>query len=85
MGTGVVVASSPELGPESAGLPGFSRALKSLSCLLCVLVPFPRMRCPAQIRKTTAGQVYEMLLTYSDVVGVGVLDEVMAVLSDTAW
>lgn len=38
-----------------------------------------------QIRKTTASQVYEMLLTYSGVVGADVLDEVMAVLSDTAW
>ncbi|XP_039332583.1 tubulin-specific chaperone D isoform X2 [Saimiri boliviensis] len=37
------------------------------------------------IRKTTASQVYEMLLTYSDVVSADVLDEVVAVLSDTAW
>uniref|UniRef100_A0A8D2D2J7 Tubulin-specific chaperone D n=1 Tax=Sciurus vulgaris TaxID=55149 RepID=A0A8D2D2J7_SCIVU len=41
--------------------------------------PFP------VIRKTTASQVYEMVLTYTDVVAVDVLDEVMAVLSDTAW
>lgn len=39
----------------------------------------------AQIRKTTASRVYEMVLTYTDVVAAEVLDEVMAVLSDTAW
>ncbi|MEE6506743.1 hypothetical protein FKM82_007829 [Ascaphus truei] len=39
----------------------------------------------SQIRKTTAGQVYEMLLTYDDVVDPDILDEVMAVLSDTTW
>ena len=37
-----------------------------------------------QIRKNTASQVYEMVLTY-DVVPAAVLDEVMAVLSSTAW
>lgn len=37
-----------------------------------------------QIRKSTASQVYEMVLTY-EVVAADVLDEVMAVLSDTAW
>ncbi|OBS57196.1 hypothetical protein A6R68_11679 [Neotoma lepida] len=41
--------------------------------------PFP------VIRKTTASQVYEMVLTYSDLVDSDVLDEVMSVLSDTAW
>uniref|UniRef100_A0A8C8TVU7 Tubulin-specific chaperone D n=2 Tax=Peromyscus maniculatus bairdii TaxID=230844 RepID=A0A8C8TVU7_PERMB len=41
--------------------------------------PFP------VIRKTTASQVYEMVLTYSDLVDTDVLDEVMSVLSDTAW
>lgn len=39
----------------------------------------------SQIRKTTASQVYEMVLTYSDLVDADVLDEVMSVLSDTAW
>lgn len=39
----------------------------------------------SQIRKTTASQVYEMVLTYSDLVDTDVLDEVMSVLSDTAW
>uniref|UniRef100_A0A8C9P525 Tubulin-specific chaperone D n=1 Tax=Spermophilus dauricus TaxID=99837 RepID=A0A8C9P525_SPEDA len=51
--------------------------LLQLSLLLCH--PFP------VIRKATASRVYEMVLTYSDVVAVAVLDEVMAVLSDTAW
>lgn len=37
-----------------------------------------------QIRKNTASQVYEMVLTY-DVVPAAVLDEAMAVLSSTAW
>ncbi|XP_057630408.1 tubulin-specific chaperone D [Chionomys nivalis] len=41
--------------------------------------PFP------VIRKATASQLYEMVLTYSDLVDAGVLDEVMSVLSDTAW
>lgn len=41
--------------------------------------------CPVQIRKTTASQVYETVLTYSDVVGADALDEVMAVLGGTAW
>lgn len=39
----------------------------------------------SQIRKATASQLYEMVLTYSDLVDVDVLDEVMSVLSDTAW
>lgn len=43
------------------------------------------MFCPSQIRKATASQVYEMVLTYSGVLSADVLDEVMAVLSDTAW
>ncbi|XP_040606163.1 tubulin-specific chaperone D [Mesocricetus auratus] len=41
--------------------------------------PFP------VIRKTTASEVYEMVLTYSDLVDANVLDEVMSVLSDTVW
>lgn len=40
---------------------------------------------PLQIRNATASQVYEMLLTYDDVVDAGVLDDVMTVLSDTNW
>lgn len=50
-----------------------------------VVSPTTHMLCPVQIRKTTASQVYEMALTYSDVVGADVLDEVMAVLGGTAW
>uniref|UniRef100_A0A8C5THK5 Tubulin-specific chaperone D n=1 Tax=Malurus cyaneus samueli TaxID=2593467 RepID=A0A8C5THK5_9PASS len=48
-----------------------------LFLLLCH--PFPI------VRKTTASQVYEMLLTYGDVVDVAVLEQVMAILSDTNW
>lgn len=43
------------------------------------------MFCPAQIRKTTASQLYETLLTHSDIVAEDVLDEVMTVLGTTAW
>ncbi|NXM31164.1 TBCD protein, partial [Oxyruncus cristatus] len=48
-----------------------------LFLLLCH--PFPI------IRKTTASQVYEMLITYGDVVDPAIMDEVMAILSDTNW
>nr|XP_012300203.1 tubulin-specific chaperone D-like [Aotus nancymaae] len=47
--------------------------------------PRKRTALLSQIRKTTASQVYEMVLTYGDVVSADVLDEVVAVLSDTAW
>ncbi|XP_075297320.1 tubulin-specific chaperone D isoform X1 [Opisthocomus hoazin] len=53
------------------------KVLFQLFLLLCH--PFP------VIRKTTAGQVYEMLITYSDVVDPAVLDKVMTILSDTNW
>ncbi|XP_003464966.2 tubulin-specific chaperone D [Cavia porcellus] len=53
------------------------KVLLQLMLLLCH--PFP------VIRKATASQVYEMVLTYSGVLSADVLDEVMAVLSDTAW
>uniref|UniRef100_G1QBZ8 Tubulin-folding cofactor D C-terminal domain-containing protein n=1 Tax=Myotis lucifugus TaxID=59463 RepID=G1QBZ8_MYOLU len=53
--------------------------------VLLQLRPAAHPRGFPEIRKTTASQVYEMLLTYSGVVGADVLDEVMAVLSDTAW
>lgn len=45
---------------------------------LLLFDPFP------MIWKNMASQVYEMVLTY-DVVPTAVLDEVMAVLSSTAW
>ncbi|NWR19316.1 TBCD protein, partial [Emberiza fucata] len=48
-----------------------------LFLLLCH--PFPI------IRKTTASQVYEMLLTYSDVVDPAIVEQAMAILSDTNW
>uniref|UniRef100_A0A672MBT6 Tubulin-specific chaperone D n=1 Tax=Sinocyclocheilus grahami TaxID=75366 RepID=A0A672MBT6_SINGR len=54
------------------------KVLVQLLMLLCH--PFP------VIRKTTASQVYEMLLTYDDVVDDDqVLTDVMASLSDTNW
>ncbi|KAM5305967.1 tubulin-specific chaperone D isoform 2-T2 [Glossophaga mutica] len=59
--------------------PGDVRRKVLLQLLLLLCHPFP------VIRKTTASQVYEMLLTYGDTVGADVLDEVMAVLSGTAW
>ncbi|NXH55710.1 TBCD protein, partial [Rhabdornis inornatus] len=48
-----------------------------LFLLLCH--PFPI------IRKTTASQVYEMLLTYSDVGDPAIVEQAMAILSDTNW
>ncbi|XP_052408578.1 tubulin-specific chaperone D [Carassius gibelio] len=54
------------------------KVLVQLLMLLCH--PFP------VIRKTTASQVYEMLLTYDDVIDDDqVLADVMASLSDTNW
>ncbi|KAF0887111.1 TBCD protein, partial [Crocuta crocuta] len=53
------------------------KVLLQLCLLLCH--PFP------VIRKTTASQVYEMLLTYGDIMREDVLDEVMSVLGTTAW
>uniref|UniRef100_A0A6I8NX67 Tubulin-specific chaperone D n=1 Tax=Ornithorhynchus anatinus TaxID=9258 RepID=A0A6I8NX67_ORNAN len=43
-----------------------------------------KLRSSIAIRMATASQVYETVLTYSDVVDAAVADEVMAVLSDTA-
>uniref|UniRef100_A0A8C3NMA2 Tubulin-specific chaperone D n=1 Tax=Geospiza parvula TaxID=87175 RepID=A0A8C3NMA2_GEOPR len=45
------------------------------------LLPLPSL----QIRKTTASQVYEMLLTYSDVVEPAIMEQATAILSDTNW
>ncbi|XP_076122630.1 tubulin-specific chaperone D [Alosa pseudoharengus] len=50
-----------------------------LQLLMLLCHPFP------VIRKTTASQVYEMLLTYDDAVDPEVLDDVMTLLSDTNW
>ncbi|KAM9843702.1 tubulin-specific chaperone D [Aulostomus maculatus] len=53
------------------------RVLSQLLMLLCH--PFP------VIRKTTASQMYEMLLTYDDVIDPETLDDVMTLLSDINW
>ncbi|NWR76449.1 TBCD protein, partial [Centropus unirufus] len=53
------------------------KVLFQLFLLLCH--PFP------VVRKTTASQVYEMLITYSDVADPAIMDEVMTILSDTNW
>ncbi|XP_068615676.1 tubulin-specific chaperone D-like [Brachionichthys hirsutus] len=37
------------------------------------------------IRKSTASQLYETLMTYDDVINVDVLDDVMTLLNDTDW
>uniref|UniRef100_A0AAQ5X8U1 Tubulin-specific chaperone D n=1 Tax=Amphiprion ocellaris TaxID=80972 RepID=A0AAQ5X8U1_AMPOC len=51
------------------------KVLSQLLLLLCHSFPV--------IRKTTASQMYEMLLTYDDVIDPEVLDDVMTSLSDT--
>uniref|UniRef100_A0A8C4HYG9 Tubulin-specific chaperone D n=1 Tax=Dicentrarchus labrax TaxID=13489 RepID=A0A8C4HYG9_DICLA len=53
------------------------KVLSQLLMLLCHSFPV--------IRKATAGQMYEMLLTYDDVIDPEVLDDVMTLLSDTNW
>ncbi|XP_066530722.1 tubulin-specific chaperone D [Hoplias malabaricus] len=53
------------------------KILVQLMMLLCHTFPV--------IRKATASQVYEMLLTYDDVIDAAVLDDVMTLLSDTNW
>ncbi|OXB81175.1 UNVERIFIED_CONTAM: hypothetical protein H355_005105, partial [Colinus virginianus] len=53
------------------------KVLFQLLLLLCH--PFP------VIRKTTASQVYEMLITYSEIADPAIIDEVMAILSDCNW
>ncbi|XP_049557798.1 tubulin-specific chaperone D isoform X1 [Orcinus orca] len=58
--------------------PGDVRRKVLLQLFLLLCHPFP------VIRKSTASQVYEMVLTY-DVVAADILDEVMAVLNCTAW
>ncbi|XP_073518925.1 tubulin-specific chaperone D-like [Phyllobates terribilis] len=59
--------------------PGEIRRKVWFQLLLLVCHPFP------VVRKSTASEVYEMLITYDDVVDADVLDEVMTVLSDTSW
>uniref|UniRef100_A0A3Q1JU41 Tubulin-specific chaperone D n=1 Tax=Anabas testudineus TaxID=64144 RepID=A0A3Q1JU41_ANATE len=53
------------------------KVLSQLLILLCHSFPV--------LRKTTASEMYEMLLTYDDVVDPEVLDDVMTLLSDTNW
>ncbi|KAM4531066.1 tubulin-specific chaperone D [Odontesthes bonariensis] len=53
------------------------KVLSQLLLLLCHSFPV--------IRKTTASQMYEMLITYEDVIDPEVLDDVMTLLSDTNW
>ncbi|XP_041812434.1 tubulin-specific chaperone D [Chelmon rostratus] len=53
------------------------KVLSQLLMLLCHSFPV--------VRKTTASQMYEMLLTYDDVIDPEVLDDVVTVLSDTNW
>ncbi|XP_031168449.1 tubulin-specific chaperone D isoform X1 [Sander lucioperca] len=53
------------------------KVLSQLLMLLCHSYPV--------IRKTTASQMYEMLLTYDDVINPEMLDDVMTLLSDTNW
>ncbi|XP_053149234.1 tubulin-specific chaperone D [Hemicordylus capensis] len=53
------------------------KVLFQLFLLLCH--PFPI------IRKTAASQVYEMLITYSDIAEPDVIEEAMTILSDTNW
>ncbi|XP_072299328.1 tubulin-specific chaperone D [Eucyclogobius newberryi] len=54
-----------------------NKVLIQLLILLCHSFPV--------IRKATAGQMYEMLLIYDDVVAPEMLDDLMALLSDTNW
>lgn len=39
----------------------------------------------AQVRKTTADQLYITLVTYDDILDAAVSDDVITVLSDTLW
>ncbi|XP_040292612.1 tubulin-specific chaperone D [Bufo bufo] len=59
--------------------PGEIRKKVLFHLLLMVCHPFP------VVRKSTANDVYEMLITYDDVIDPEVLEEVMTVLSDTSW
>ncbi|KAM4664656.1 tubulin-specific chaperone D [Discoglossus pictus] len=59
--------------------PGEVRKKVLFQLLLLVCHPFPI------IRKSTASEVYEMLLTYDDVLDPDIVDDVMSILSDTSW
>ncbi|XP_061472447.1 tubulin-specific chaperone D isoform X2 [Rhineura floridana] len=59
--------------------PGDIRKKVLFQLFLLVCHPFP------VIRTTTASQIYEMLITYSDIAEPDIIEEVMAILSDTNW
>uniref|UniRef100_A0A674AJ70 Tubulin-specific chaperone D n=1 Tax=Salmo trutta TaxID=8032 RepID=A0A674AJ70_SALTR len=73
----------------------YTRKLRSAIAVFCGLIQFqgevrkkvlsPLPCGDGLIRKTTASQVYEMLLTYDDVIDPDVMDDVMTSLSDTNW
>uniref|UniRef100_A0ACB8EK59 Uncharacterized protein n=1 Tax=Sphaerodactylus townsendi TaxID=933632 RepID=A0ACB8EK59_9SAUR len=59
--------------------PGDTRKKVLFQLFLLLCHPFPI------IRKTTASQIYEMLITYSDIIDPDITEEVMTILSDTNW
>nr|XP_008102511.1 PREDICTED: tubulin-specific chaperone D [Anolis carolinensis] len=59
--------------------PGDMRKQVLFQLFLLLCHPFP------VIRTTTASQVYEMLITYSDIAEPDVIEEFMTILSDTNW
>ncbi|XP_054834782.1 tubulin-specific chaperone D [Eublepharis macularius] len=59
--------------------PGEMRKQILFQLFLLLCHPFPI------IRKTTASQIYEMLITYSDIADPEIIEEVMTILSDTNW
>ncbi|XP_077780419.1 tubulin-specific chaperone D isoform X3 [Podarcis muralis] len=59
--------------------PGSMREKVLFQLLLLLCHPFP------VIRKATASNVYEMLITYSDIAEPDIIEEVMTILSDTDW
>ncbi|XP_063817074.1 tubulin-specific chaperone D [Pseudophryne corroboree] len=59
--------------------PGEIRKKVLFQQLLLISHPFP------VVRKSAASEVYEMFITYDDIVDPEILDEVMSVLSDTSW
>lgn len=65
------------MGPSCLWISHYNRVLNKTTPSFSRLV--------LQIRKTTAGQMYEMLLTYDDVIDPEVVDDVMTLLSDTNW
>ena len=61
-----------------------------MSYLLCCLVTktsYYKLNCFLlyQIRKTAADQFYITLVTYDDIIDAEVADDVISILSETAW